>query len=401
MLKKLVCCLCIGFVFSFVYSQEEQRTTVVKSVTSNPSVGIVKYSGDEKTKAKLLDVLERCGWFNVVHDSQAEKADVKLDVVASDDGAIRANVEAGTNSFATEQHSGAGNMPVYETVDDILRSMFKVRSFCTQKIYFVVTGQGGKKEIYSCFLDGSGQERVTFNNAISTEPGWGHKNALVYTMAKNNTLSVILADVANGRQRIVSRAPGLNASAGLSHDGQKVALSMSADKQVDIYVIDLASGGQRERLTADKNVESSPCWSPDNGKICYVSDKLGVPQLYLIEAVAGARERRISTGNNECVSPDWSNVSNKLCFSMKSNTGQRVIAVIDMSDANFNYKIVTHAAGNWEAPCWAPDGRHLVCTREDASGRMRDLYIVDTWSNAFRPISKGAKLSLPAWRPAY
>jgi hypothetical protein len=58
-------------------------------------------------------------------------------------------------------------------------------------------------------------------------------------------------------------------------------------------------------------------------------------------------------------------------------------------------------AGNWEAPCWGPDGRQIVCTRGDASERVKDIYVVDSWNQVARPISKGAKLALPAWRPAY
>ena len=61
-------------------------------------------------------------------------------------------------------------------------------------------------------------------------------------------------------------------------------------------------------------------------------------------------------------------------------------------------EIVTAAAGDWEAPSWAPDGRHVICTRARAG--KRDLVIVDTLTGSFRPITEGAILSLPAWQPA-
>jgi TolB protein len=158
------------------------------------------------------------------------------------------------------------------------------------------------------------------------------------------------------------------------------------------------STNKERRLTNDICVESSPCWAPDGQTICFVSDKVGKPQLYLLP-IQGGKAQRLQTGGNECVSPDWSIVSNKLCYSTKSNSGQYVLAVLDMKQKNPMPQIITAAAGNWEAPSWAPDGRHLVCVR--SSGRNRDLYIVDSWLKSITPISQGANLALPAWAPAF
>ena len=175
---------------------------------------------------------------------------------------------------------------------------------------------------------------------------------------------------------------------------------MSFDGQVDLYLLNLQDG-KRVRLTKDRNVESSPCWSPDNRQIVFVSDRLGTPQLYLMDASANAKAERLTIGGRESVSPDWSNVSNRLCFTMKNNDGQYVVAMMDMADANRPVTILTHAAGNWEEPSWAPDGRHIVCARKSVRGNSSDLYVIDSWLSSFRPISKGAQLTLPAWRPAY
>ena len=60
---------------------------------------------------------------------------------------------------------------------------------------------------------------------------------------------------------------------------------------------------------------------------------------------------------------------------------------------------VTLAAGDWEAPSWAPDGRHIVCTR--ATGGQREIVVIDSWLKTFRPVSNKGKYSLPAWQPAH
>ena len=63
------------------------------------------------------------------------------------------------------------------------------------------------------------------------------------------------------------------------------------------------------------------------------------------------------------------------------------------------YKVVTNAAGNWESPAWAPDGRHVVCARRLQKGR--ELYMVDTWHGRLIPITRGGDHSLPSWSEAY
>lgn len=381
------------------YAQDEQRTTVVKSTSSNPTVGIQSFDGPSDVREKLETLLERCGWFNLSRGANARNAEIRLNVKVSREGGIRADVNAGIKQFIIDSDS-KGDMAAKETVDGILKSLFNVKALCTRKIYFVVGGTENKKEIYSSYLDGTGVKRETNNDAISTEPSWGHANAMVYTLAMNNALSIVLFDRAHHRQRIVSNSPGLNSSAGLSHDGSMLALPLSVQSQVDLYYIDLKDN-KRIRITKDRNVESSPCWSPDDSKIVYVSDKLGVPQLYLKDLKTGT-DKRISSGNNECVSPDWSNVSNKLCFSMKDNGGQRVICVIDMNDPSLQAKVVTRATGQWEAPSWGPDGRQIVCTRSSSSAADSSLYIVDSWTGAFTPVFRESpKVTLPAWNPAY
>ena len=395
---KLFLFVLVGLMMS-LNAQLEQRTTVVKSTSSNPSIGIQDFKGPADVKAKLETLLERCGWFNLLRGANARQAEIRLNVSVSHGGTISAGVNAGIKKFIAGSDA-EGDMAARETVDGILKNLFNVKGLCTRKLYYVVSGEENKKEIYSCYLDGSGVERETFNRAISTEPSWGHANAMVYTLAKNNALCIVLFDRGNNRQRVVSNSPGLNSSAGLSHDGSRLALPLSVQNQVDLYYIDLKDDS-RIRLTKDRDVESSPCWSPDDSKIVYVSDKLGVPQLYMKDLKTGM-DKRISSGNNECVSPDWSNVSNKLCFSMKDNLGQRVICVIDMNDPTLQAKVVTRATGQWEAPSWGPDGRQIVCTRSGSSAADSTLYIVDSWTGAFMPVfSKSPKLTLPAWNPAY
>ena len=371
--------------------------SVTKTVQGNPTLGITSFSGDASARGILETMLVRCDWFQVVKDSSADRAQARLDVTASTNAyLVQARISGAQERIVRVNASGSDwHDAAAKAVDSLLAELFGVPALCTRPIAYVMTDAGGKKEVFTIRIDGSGQKRLTHNNALSTEPAWGHSGALVYTLNQSNALKIVLVDLKNNRQRTISSSRGLNASAALSRDGRYVALPLSLGKQVDLYLLDLKEG-RRTRLTQDRDVESSPAFSPDGAQICFVSDRTGRPQLYLI-STSGGDARRLTKGASECVSPDWSPKSNKLCYSTRVN-GQYVVAVMDPSNPQGGHEIVTDAAGNWEAPSWAPDGRHIVCTR--STGGKQDLYMVDTLFHTFQPLTKGARLSLPAWAPA-
>lgn len=371
--------------------------SVTKTVQGNPTLGITSFSGDASARGILETMLVRCDWFQVVKDSSADRAQARLDVTASGNAyLVQARISGAQERIVRVNASGSDwHDAAAKAVDSLLAELFGVPALCTRPIAYVMTDAGGRKEVFTIRIDGSGQKRLTHNNALSTEPAWGHSGALVYTLNQNNALKIVLVDLKNNRQRTISSSRGLNASAALSRDGRYVALPLSLGKQVDLYLLDLKEG-RRTRLTQDRDVESSPAFSPDGAQICFVSDRTGRPQLYLI-STSGGDARRLTKGASECVSPDWSPKSNKLCYSTRVN-GQYVVAVMDPSNPQGGHEIVTDAAGNWEAPSWAPDGRHIVCTR--STGGKQDLYMVDTLFHTFQPLTRGARLSLPAWAPA-
>ena len=91
------------------------------------------------------------------------------------------------------------------------------------------------------------------------------------------------------------------------------ALTLSKGENVDLYTINIETG-KIVRLTHTAGAEASPCWSPNDESICYVSDQSGArPRLYLLPANGGTPERLLNLPG-ESVSPDWSSVSNKICF---------------------------------------------------------------------------------------
>ncbi|MFA4944012.1 MAG: hypothetical protein WC789_04845 [Lentisphaeria bacterium] len=361
----------------------------------NPGLHLAEFSGSPATKARLEATLRRCGWFTILPSPRG--ASYILTAVESGPALELTVTAAGGATFSLRQpaRSRQPEWTLYQAVDQLIERLFKVPGPCASTIAFV-NGKGGYKEIVTCHFDGSGIQQLTFSRSIATEPSWGPRGSLVYTLYQNNYTDVVLVDTLSRQQRRLSAFPGLNSSADLAPDGRFVALTLSRDRKVELYGMDVRTRGLR-RLTHDAAVESSPCWSPDGARICYVSDLPRSPKLYVIPAGGGRAQRLCSLGGEQ-VSPDWSAVANKICFATGSG-GNYDLAVIAMDTPGQMAEVLTRG-GVYEAPSWAPDGRHVACTKRAAGGR-RQLVMFDTWLKRETPITAPGDLSLPSWSPAH
>lgn len=362
----------------------------------NPPLHIRSFSGPGAVETMLKETLRRCDWFRVVGRPSEDGFVLDARYLPGNPAGLEVRVSRGGQvvaSFREGVGAKGDRRAVYSAVDRVVEKVFSNPGPCQSRLAFVMAGQG-RKEVFTCNFDGSEMKRLTHNRSISTEPSWSRDGRqMVYTLYRGKTTQIIQIDVAGGRQRRIAGFPGLNAGAALSPDGTSVALCLSRDKKVDLYVMRIEDGKPR-RLTSDIAVESSPTWSPDGRRICYVSDRAGGrPQLYLVGA-RGGKAARLLNDLDEAVSPDWSSVSNRICFATRRG-GQYVIAVVDMAEADLKKQIVTSIAGDFEAPSWSPDGRHLVCSHSVRGGR--ELCMVDAWTGRIIKVTEPGPVSLPSW----
>lgn len=379
----------------FFYAEAQVR--VLKTAKDqNPTLFYQGVSGNQQLSELIASDLRNCGWFNLISGARS-------------DYIISGSSSGSSLTFKVSHGNGIGlfslNLPInsnnlrwtaHKAVDSVLQKMFKIPGICSTKITFSAETQPGKKEIYICDFDGHNTEKVTSNRNLSVESDWvpGGRR-LIYTMYSRMFTDIVEYDLSSRRTRRLAQFPGLNAGGAISPDGRILALILSRDKCVELY-IKAVNGKALQRLTNSISVEASPCWSPGGNKICYVSDLPGRPDLYVMNS-RGGKSMRLQTIGSEGVSPDWSK-DNKIVYSAKMGRNYTV-AVIDMNGREPTYSIV-NAAGDWESPSWAPDNRHVVCMRT-LNGKST-LHVIDTWTGKIRQLLGGnTSLSLPSWSEIY
>jgi TolB protein len=155
----------------------------------------------------------------------------------------------------------------------------------------------------------------------------------------------------------------------------------------DLYVAD-ADGGNVRQLTRTREEESSPCWSPDNRTICYVSRQNSVAGLYTISADGGAPKRLSTPGAPTPTEPDWSPDGKWIAFT--TLTRDFNICIVPSQGG----KVTVVATG--EDSSWAPNSRALIFARgPDGSKKLSLLDVPTKFSKDLARILESN--SQPSW----
>ena len=355
-----------------------------------PTISIQSINGDPEICEPFYRYLATCGWFRLVKG----QADYSLRFDGGN-GRIVMQLAFGGNPVLSKSitYSGDNRRAAARAVDELIQARFKQR-LCDSQLVFTMETKRGLKEVFICDTDGGNLRKVTNFTHTCVEPSWmPDGNSVVYTRYSSSGTDLCETMLKPYRTRRLTSFRGMNVGASVHPGGKFLAMIMSIDRQVELYVKALNSRDRR-RLTNSKSVEASPCWHPGGGYICYVSDRSGRPGLYLISA-NGGNAQKIPTVGSEAVTPSWS-PDGKLAYAAKVG-GSYKLAIYDPRGGESGV-IPNLPAGDWEAPSWAPDSRHLAAARR--IGKHSEIYIVDSKTGVSRKLLnfKYSQTS-PDWSP--
>lgn len=372
------------------------------------TVSFARFRVDDSATARdfvetLRNDLALSGWFVPV---DAENASVQLAGSASGSvsGAsvsFRAMWAGGTRQrdWSRAASADAVRDAAHEAADAIVAAVAGERPMASSKIAFVGK-RGNATDIYECDADGRRLRQITSGGHLCLSPNWEPRiHSFLYTTWASGLPAVWRVDLTRNRQRKICAYPGMNLGATASPADGRVAVVLSRSGQVDLYIVDGADGRILDRVTSSRDAsESSPSWSPDGRSLVYVSDVGGVPRCY-VTSVAAKNPRRLvySSSIRENVAPEWG-VSGEIVFCGRSG-GRYGVYVADPSRdprTSTPAKISPDDGADYEDPSWAPDGRHVVCTR--TAGRRRSLVVLDTKGDPPRTLfSQQGDWYLPSW----
>lgn len=373
---------------------------VRKKSALNPTVSCTGVAGDPALSAEFKRFLNVCGWFDPVPAGKEADYTVKSERAGS---TVNLYVYRGSHRVAGWRFpvSSDARQSAKSMVDTVIERVFeqlKVRGFCQSRIAFCAENAPGIRNIFLCDIDGGNLEQITNYRTLNVEPCWSPSGrSICFSKYGKTGIDIVETTVAKPRRsRIISSFRGINTGAAISPDAKFMAVILSPDHQVDLYLLGLHQRFQK-RLTRGIAVEASPCWSPDGRKLAFVSDRAGNPRIFTVNADGSGLTMLPKIPNGvDAVTPAWSSDDKIAYASRLRGTSSYVLAVYDMKTGE--NKIVTKGSGSWESPGWAADNRQVVCKRT-LNGKS-SLWIVDTRNGRERELLRtGTRLFDPAWSP--
>ena len=366
---------------------------VNKQVRDNPTISC-EVTGDPALDTEVRRFLSVCGWFDPVNGNSDYQLKVKA---APSQTAVELSISNAPIGNWQLSASADKRQLAKKIVDLVIERSFKdlkVRGFCESRIAFCTETSKGVRNIYICDIDGNNITQLTQFNGMCVEPCWTpDAKSICYSKYSKVGIDVIETTTTKPTySRILSANRGINSGVTINPNGKEMALILSLNRQVDLYVVPLGST-KRIRLTEGKSVEASPCWNPAGNKLAYVSDSGGAPRVFICNRDGSGKQKLPSIGS-DAVTPDWSG-DDRIVYATKVN-GSYTLGVYDLKTGH-NERVTT-VAGNFESPAWAPDNRQVVC-KQTIGGKSR-LVVVDTRTGKVRQlISSGYNLSMPTWSP--
>ena len=185
----------------------------------------------------------------------------------------------------------------------------------------------------------------------------------------------------------------------LSPDGQRLALSRRSRSTLafssDIWVLDLARGGQAQRITDDPAAEFDPIWSRDGRTLLFNSNRAGPYALYRRPADGSGADELVVSHDVGLTTPDWSPVADVLLYTVGNDGGRPDIWMLPIGGGQKPSPFLATAHAEHQ-PAFSPDGRWVAYT-SNLSGR-NEVYV-----RAFTGDARQIAVSLeggsaPRWR---
>ena len=275
-------------------------------------------------------------------------------------------------------------------------SHLRIGKVVSSALIAFTSNRDGNDEIYVMNSDGSGQTRLTDDEANDSDPSWSPDGRRIAFHSSRSGQSEIHLVYADGSAQAYVTDPGgaTNYEPDWSPDGQKIVFTSSAGGGWNIWTLDI-DGSNFNELASTSRVDASPVWSPDGKHIAFDSRRDGNIEIYVMNA-DGSGLTKLTHNEANDRDPTWSPDGRRIAFA-SNRDGDHEIYVMN-TDGSGLIRLTDNDANDWY-PAWSPDGQ-LIAFSSDRGDENFEIYVMNSdGSEQTRLTDNNADDWHPAWGP--
>ena len=198
-----------------------------------------------------------------------------------------------------------------------------------------------------------------------------NSGTLIYRSGDFNTNQPIWFD-REGKQVGTLGPPADYRALQLSPDQKRVAVTLADPKttSIDVWLFDLARGGNSSRFTFDAAADSDPIWSPDGNRIVFSSNRSGKFNLYQRSVSDARNDELLVPSDNQKTTNAWT--SQFLIYEERDPKQKADLWALPLGGERKPFSLFRTDFNETSADL-SPDGRWIAYA-SDESGRF-EVYI--------------------------
>lgn len=224
---------------------------------------------------------------------------------------------------------------------------------------------GGREQLFTMNLDGSGEIQITRDDADHEDPVWspgGRKIAFV--LIKDGKKVVTLINPDGSAAEPITPANHSAIHPAFTPDGRAILYCTDDDlrppvkNESEIYSIDIAT--KRVRTLISGGVNTFPAMSPDGSTIAYRKIVGDMNSEVFVANPDGSNGRNLTNHWTFEGWPAWSPDGKTIAFAgNRNNAGYQIFL---MNPDGSDVRLLANTEGRGTAPKWAPDGKTIYFT---------------------------------------
>lgn len=220
----------------------------------------------------------------------------------------------------------------------------------------------------------------------------GELQVLDAKSGKSNPISITVPNEGLASRPSRVSAAGQIESVNISPKGERALFSARGD----IFTAPIEKGPTRNLTHSSGAHDKWPSWSPDGGRIAYISDASGEEELYIAPQDGLKPAEKITTGGKAMrYQPEWAPDGKRMAFSDKDGK----LYVVTLADRKV-IEIADAPHGQIRDYTWSPRGNFLAFSFDDSPNRFSAVWIWGAGDGKLRKVTDDMfNAGSPAWDP--